>query len=56
MEIDCLRNKTTLRFDILHSFMVCVQNLYFLTHIILKYQDSQLRRVRINTKTNGKQK
>ena len=54
----CLRNRTTLRFDILHSsffvYGLCA-NLCFLIHRILKFQDSQLH-MRINTKPNGKQK
>ena len=51
----CLSNRTTLRFDFLHSFMVCAQTSAFFIHRILEFQDSQLR-MRINTKPNGKQK
>ena len=46
----CLRNRTTLRFDFLHSFMVCAQTSVFDTQNS-EIQDSQLR-MRINTKPN----
>ena len=46
----CLRNRTTLRFDFDHSFMVCAQTSAFW------YTESWNLRMRINTKPNGKQK
>ena len=52
--ICCLRYRTMLRFDVSLVYGLCA-NFCFLTHRILKFQDSQLR-IPINTKPKGKQK
>ena len=50
--VACLRNRTTLRFDFLHSFIVCAQTYAFWYTESLNFQ----LRMRINTKPNVKQK